>query len=152
MQARMKNPAAVLPAAMAPVQELFKAARTGGVPETTLGLVHLRASQINGCGPCVESGVRTARKSGESDERMGLLVAWRETPYFTDAERAALALTEAATRLADRTDPVPDQIWEEATRHYDEAGLAAIVLMAAVTNLSNRLNVTTRQPAGQKWG
>ncbi|WP_310707657.1 carboxymuconolactone decarboxylase family protein [Nonomuraea sp. 3-1Str] len=152
MQARMKNPAVVLSAAMAPVQELFKAARTGGVPETTLGLVHLRASQINGCGPCVESGVRTARKSGESDERMGLLVAWRETPYFTDAERAALALTEAATRLADRTDPVPDQIWEEATRHYDEAGLAAIVLMAAVTNLSNRLNVTTRQPAGQKWG
>ncbi|MDR8407937.1 carboxymuconolactone decarboxylase family protein [Nonomuraea sp. 3-1Str] len=148
----MKNPAVVLSAAMAPVQELFKAARTGGVPETTLGLVHLRASQINGCGPCVESGVRTARKSGESDERMGLLVAWRETPYFTDAERAALALTEAATRLADRTDPVPDQIWEEATRHYDEAGLAAIVLMAAVTNLSNRLNVTTRQPAGQKWG
>ncbi|MEU4542106.1 carboxymuconolactone decarboxylase family protein [Nonomuraea dietziae] len=148
----MKNPAVVLSAAMTPIQELFKAARTAGVPETTLGLVHLRASQINGCGPCVESGVRTARKSGESDERMGLVVAWRETPYFTDAERAALALTEAATRLADRTDPVPDEIWEEAARHYDEAGLAGIVLMAAVTNLSNRLNVTTRQSAGQKWG
>ncbi|MER6578423.1 carboxymuconolactone decarboxylase family protein [Nonomuraea sp. NPDC001023] len=152
MQTRMKNPAAVLPAAMAPVQELFKAARTGGVPETTLGLVHLRASQINGCGPCVESGVRSARKSGESDERTGLVVAWRETPYFTDAERAALALTEAATRLADRSDPVPDDIWDEAARHYDEAGLAAIILMVAVTNLSNRLNVTTRQLAGQKWG
>ncbi|GAA2300044.1 carboxymuconolactone decarboxylase family protein [Nonomuraea roseoviolacea subsp. roseoviolacea] len=152
MQTRMKNPAVVLPAAMAPIQELFKAARTGGVPETTLGLVHLRASQINGCGPCVESGVRSARKSGESDERTGLVVAWRETPYFTDAERAALALTEAATRLADRSDPVPDDIWDEAARHYDEAGLAAIILMAAVTNLSNRLNVTTRQLAGQKWG
>ncbi|MEU1720372.1 carboxymuconolactone decarboxylase family protein [Actinomadura sp. ATCC 39365] len=152
MQTRMKNPAAVLPTAMAPIQELFKAARTGGVPETTLGLVHLRASQINGCGPCVESGVRSARKSGESDERTGLVVAWRETPYFTDAERAALALTEAATRLADRSDPVPDDVWDEAARHYDEAGLAAIILMAAVTNLSNRLNVTTRQLAGQKWG
>ncbi|MFF4189757.1 carboxymuconolactone decarboxylase family protein [Nonomuraea sp. NPDC001831] len=152
MQTRMKNPAAVLPAAMAPIQELFKAARTGGVPETTLGLVHLRASQINGCGPCVESGVRSARKSGESDERTGLVVAWRETPYFTDAERAALALTEAATRLADRSDPVPDDIWDEAARHYDEAGLAAIILMVAVTNLANRLNVTTRQLAGQKWG
>ncbi|GGT44419.1 carboxymuconolactone decarboxylase family protein [Nonomuraea spiralis] len=152
MQTRMKNPAAVLPTAMAPIQELFKAARTGGVPETTLGLVHLRASQINGCGPCVESGVRSARKSGESDERTGLVVAWRETPYFTDAERAALALTEAATRLADRSDPVPDDIWDEAARHYDETGLAAIILMAAVTNLSNRLNVTTRQLAGQKWG
>ncbi|MGW4664886.1 carboxymuconolactone decarboxylase family protein [Streptosporangium sandarakinum] len=152
MQTRMKNPAVVLPTAMAPIQELFKAARTGGVPETTLGLVHLRASQINGCGPCVESGVRSARKSGESDERTGLVVAWRETPYFTDAERAALALTEAATRLADRSDPVPDDIWDEAARHYDEAGLAAIILMAAVTNLSNRLNVTTRQLAGQKWG
>ncbi|NUP81150.1 MAG: carboxymuconolactone decarboxylase family protein [Nonomuraea sp.] len=152
MQSRMRNPAVVLPAAAAPVQELFKAARTGGVPEATLGLVHLRASQINGCGPCVESGVRTARKSGESDERTGLVVAWRETPYFTGAERAALALTEAATRLADRADPVPDQVWEEAARHYDEAGLAAIVLMAAVTNLVNRLNVVTRQPAGQKWG
>ncbi|MGW0061699.1 carboxymuconolactone decarboxylase family protein [Streptosporangium sandarakinum] len=84
--------------------------------------------------------------------RTGLVVAWRETPYFTDAERAALALTEAATRLADRSDPVPDDIWDEAARHYDEAGLAAIILMAAVTNLSNRLNVTTRQLAGQKWG
>ncbi|MGW2160383.1 carboxymuconolactone decarboxylase family protein [Nonomuraea sp. NPDC001699] len=152
MQTRMKNPAAVLPTAMAPIQELFKAARTGGVPETTLGLVHLRASQINGCGPCVESGVRSARKSGESDERTGLVAAWRETPYFTDAERAALALTEAATRLADRSDPVPDDIWDEVARHYDEAGLAAIILMAAVTNLANRLNVTTRQLAGQKWG
>ncbi|MFI7416523.1 carboxymuconolactone decarboxylase family protein [Nonomuraea sp. NPDC049684] len=152
MQTRMKNPAVVLPTAMAPIQELFRAARTGGVPESTLGLVHLRASQINGCGPCVESGVRAARKLGESDERTGSVVAWRETPYFTDAERAALALTEAATRLADRSDPVPDDVWDEAARHYDEAGLAAIILMAAVTNLSNRLNVTTRQLAGQKWG
>ncbi|MEV8438663.1 carboxymuconolactone decarboxylase family protein [Actinosynnema sp. NPDC051121] len=148
----MKNPAVVLPAAMAPIQELFEATRTGGAPETTLGLVHLRAGQINGCGPCVESGVRSARRSGKSDERTGLVVAWRETPYFTDAERAAPALTEAATRLADRSDPVPDDIWDEAARHYDEAGPAAIILMAAVTNLSNRLNVTTRQLAGQKWG
>ena len=76
----------------------------------------------------------------------------RDTPYFTDAERAALALTEAITRLADRPDPVPDEIWDEAARHYDEQGLAALILMIATTNLFNRLNATTRQVAGsQSW-
>ena len=73
------------------------------------------------------------------------MAAWREAPYFTDAERAALALTEAVTRLSDRADPVPDEIWDEAARHYDERGLAALILMIATTNVFNRLNVTTRQ-------
>ena len=151
MQARMGNPAMILPDAMQVIQALLKATRKGGVPSATLELVHLRASQINGCGGCVDAGARSARKAGETDERLFAVVAWRETPYFTDAERAALALAEAATRLADRADPVPDAIWDEATRHYDEQGLAAIVLMIATTNLFNRLNVTTRQVAGA-WG
>jgi AhpD family alkylhydroperoxidase len=151
MQARMKNPATVLPDAMQAIQGLIKATRKGGVPSATLELVHLRASQINGCSACVDGGARNARKAGETDERLFAVAAWRETTYFTDAERAALALTEAATRLADRADPVPDAIWDEATRHYDERGLAAIVLTIATTNFFNRLNATTRQVAGA-WG
>jgi len=148
MSQRMSNPAQVLPEAMQPILALFKATKKGGVPEATLELVHLRASQINGCGACVDSGARNAKKAGESDERLFAVAAWRETPYFTDAERAALALTEAATRLADRADAVPDAIWDDAATHYDEKGLAAITLMIAVTNLFNRLNATTKQQAG----
>jgi AhpD family alkylhydroperoxidase len=129
----------------------MKAVYGGGVPQATLGLVHLRASQINGCSPCVDGGVKSARKAGETEDRLATVAAWREAPYFTDAERAALALAEAATRLADRPDPVPDQVWDAAAAHYDEKGLAAIVLMIAMTNLFNRLNVTTRQVAGA-WG
>ena len=151
MQARMKNPATILPDAMQPIQNLFKVTSQGGVPPATLELVHLRASQINGCSACVDSGARGAKKAGETDERLFAVVAWREAPYFTDAERAALALTEAATRLADRADPVPDEIWDAAAAHYDEQGLAAIVLMIALTNLFNRINATTRQVAGA-WG
>ena len=151
MTARMKNPAMVIADAMPAVMALYKATRKGGVPPQTLELVHLRASQINGCSPCVESGARAAKKAGETDERLWSVAAWRESPYFTDAERAALALAEAATRLNDRTDPVPDEVWDAAADHYDEQELASIVLMIATTNLFNRLNVTTRQPAGQAW-
>jgi AhpD family alkylhydroperoxidase len=151
MEARMKNPAMVLPGAMEPIQALFKAIHSGGVDPATLELVHLRASQINGCSACVDSGAKAGRKAGETEERLAAVVAWREAPYFSDAERAALALAEAATRLADRPDPVPDQVWDAAADHYDEKQLAAIVLMIAVTNLFNRLNATTRQVAGA-WG
>ncbi|AUH39560.1 MULTISPECIES: carboxymuconolactone decarboxylase family protein [unclassified Streptomyces] len=151
MESRIKNPAVILPDAMQPIQDAFKAAFGGSVPKATLDLVHLRASQINGCSTCVDSGSRNARKSGETDERLAAVAAWREAPYFTDAERAALALTEAATRLADRSDPVPDELWDEVAEHYDEKGLAALVLMIGVTNLFNRLNVATRQVAGA-WG
>jgi AhpD family alkylhydroperoxidase len=150
MQARMKNPAMVL-GAMEPFQALFKATYAGGVEQATLELVHLRVSQINGCSACVDSGAKSARKAGETDERLATVAAWRETPYFSDAERAALALAEAATRLADRPDPVPDPIWDAAADYYDEKGLAAIVLMIGITNLFNRLNATTRQVAGA-WG
>jgi AhpD family alkylhydroperoxidase len=113
--------------------------------------VHLRVSQINGCGPCVDGGWRTSRKAGVTDERIFAVAAWRETPYYTEAERAALALAEAVTRLSDRADPVPDEIWDAAARLYDERGLAALILMIATTNLFNRLNVSTRQQAGA-WG
>jgi AhpD family alkylhydroperoxidase len=111
MQARMSNPVTILPDANEGIQSLLKAAYKGSVPRTVLGLVHLRASQINGCSFCVDAGGRSAKKEGETDERLFAVAAWRESPYFTDAERAALALTEAATRLADRPDPVPDEIW-----------------------------------------
>ena len=152
MQPRMKNPATILSDATTGIQTLAKAIQKGGVPQTVLELVHLRASQINGCSFCVDSGARSAKRAGETDERLFAVAAWRESPYFTDAERAALALAEAVTRLADRSDPVPDEIWEEATRHYDEKGLAAIILMIAMTNLFNRVNVTVKQVAGQqKW-
>jgi AhpD family alkylhydroperoxidase len=147
----MSNPAAVLPGAMQAVLNLFKASKQGGVAETTMELVHLRVSQINGCSACVDSGAKQARKAGETDERLFAVAAWREAPYFTDAERAALALAESATRLADRPDAVPDEIWDAAAKHYDEPGLASLILMIATTNLFNRLNATTRQVAGA-WG
>lgn len=114
MEARMKNPAAIIPAAMKPIMELMKAAQSQGVPQELLELVHLRVSQINGCSPCVDSGLKSLRKLGESDERIGLVSAWREAPYYTDAERAALELAEASTRLADRADAVSDVVWDNA--------------------------------------
>lgn len=144
MEARMKNPAAVIPGAWQAVLNLNKASDSGGVPEDTMELVHLRVSQINGCSACVAS----AANSKQSAERMTTVAAWREAPYFTDAERAALALAEAATRLADSTDPVPDAIWDEATTYYDEQGMAALLLKIAVTNVFNRLNRVTRQVPG----
>jgi AhpD family alkylhydroperoxidase len=148
MQARMKNPAMIISDALPAIQAVFQATKNGGVPEATLELVHLRVSQLNGCSACVDSGARSARKAGESEERLWALSAWREAPYFTDAERAALALAEAATRLSDRADPVPDEVWQPAVRHYGEEQLAALILMIAVTNLFNRLNATTKQVAG----
>jgi len=151
VQARMKHPAAIIPDAMKAIQALNAATQQGGVPPATLGLVHLRASQINGCSFCCDSGSCHAKAAGETDERLFSVAAWREAPYFTGAERAALALTEAVTRLSDRADPVPDEIWDEAARHYDERGLAALLLMIATTNVFNRLNVATRQVAGA-WG
>jgi AhpD family alkylhydroperoxidase len=151
IQARMTNPAFVVPDAMQALQALGKAVQKGGVPAKTIELVNLRASQINGCGVCAVQHPRIAKKLGETDERLFAVAAWREAPYFTDAERAALALTEAATRLSDRADPVPDEIWDEAARHYDEQALAALVLNIASINVWNRLNVTTRQVAGQEW-
>lgn len=151
MQERMRNPAVIIPAAMQAIQALAASTHEKGVPDETLALVHLRASQINGCSSCVQSGTAGARKAGESEDRLATVAAWRDAPYFTDSERAALALTEAVTRLADRPDPVPDEIWNEVARHYDEEGFAALLLSIATTNVFNRLNLPTRQVAGA-WG
>ncbi|HEY6295858.1 MAG TPA: carboxymuconolactone decarboxylase family protein [Streptosporangiaceae bacterium] len=151
IEPRMKNAAALLPGSVEAVQALMESVRQGGVPETTLELVHLRASQINGCSFCVDAGWRGGQKKGVAPEKLFAVAAWREAAYFTKAERAALALAEAVTRLSDRPDPVPDEIFDEAARHYDEKQLAAIILWIATTNVFNRINVTVRQPAGS-WG
>ncbi|MEI5101595.1 carboxymuconolactone decarboxylase family protein [Streptomyces sp. PmtG] len=150
MNARMDNPAQVLDATPA-LLDLVKAANKGGVPQEILDLVHLRASQINGCSFCVIGGALQAKKRSETDERLFAVAAWREAPYFSDAERAALALAEAGTRLADSSDPVPDDVWIAAARHFDEKQLASIVLWIGITNLFNRLNTLTKQPGGQTW-
>ncbi|MGX7728943.1 carboxymuconolactone decarboxylase family protein [Rhodococcus sp. 2H158] len=151
MKARMTNPALVLPDAVTALQALGNAADGGGLPARTTHLVHLRASQINGCSVCVDMHPRLAKKDGETDKRLFAVAAWREAPYFTDAERAALALTEAVTRLADRPDPVPDDVWDEAARHYDEPQLAALILQISLINVWNRLNATVKQVAGAEW-
>jgi AhpD family alkylhydroperoxidase len=151
MQPRMTQPAFVVPGAMEALQALDKTLYQADVPKETHHLVHLRASQINGCSVCVDMHARDLRKAGESDERIFAVAAWRETPYYTDAERAALALAEAMTRLSDRSDPVPDPVWDEAARHYDEHALAALTLSIATVNVWNRLNATTGQVAGAAW-
>ncbi len=147
MQARMTHPAMIVPRAMEALLALGKSAKHDGLPETTALLVQLRASQINGCSYCVVMHARELKHAGETDERLSAVAAWREAPYFTDAERAALALTEAATRLSDRPDPVPDEIWDEAARRYDEPALAALIIQIATINVWNRLSVTIRHVA-----
>jgi AhpD family alkylhydroperoxidase len=147
MQARMNHPALVVPDAMKALHAL-SATTQQALPQKLLELVHLRASQINGCSACVDMHPKIARKAGETDERLFSVAAWRDTPYFTEGERAALALTEAMTRLSDRADPVPDAIWNDAAKHYDEAELANLLLAIASINVWNRLNVAVRQPAG----
>lgn len=142
---------ALLPDTQKAVQTLYDSAHQSGAPATVLHLVHLRASQINGCSACVASGAKEMRKAGETDERLDTVSAWRETPYFTEAERAALALTEAATRLADNSIGVPDDVWEAAKAHFDETAMAGIVLWIATTNFFNRLNATLHHPAGAPW-
>jgi AhpD family alkylhydroperoxidase len=147
--ARLKHPAYLLPGVMEALQSLGGAVTKAGVDPRLVELISLRASQINGCSVCVDGHPRIARKLGETDERLFAVSAWRDAPYFTAAERAALALTEAVTRLDDRPDPVPDEVWDEAARHYDETALAGLVLAIAGINVWNRLNVATRQPAGE---
>lgn len=149
LKARMNSPVVVIPDAMKAMFALGAAGDQGGVPHATKLLVVLRASQINGCSVCVDMHAREMRRIKESDERIFGVGAWRDAPYYTDAERAALDLTEALTRIADRPDPVPDAVWDEAARHYDEKGLAALVLIISSINVWNRLNVATRQIAGE---
>ncbi|MDV2476363.1 carboxymuconolactone decarboxylase family protein [Rhodococcus zopfii] len=148
MQSRMKNPAMVLPTAMQAILALGRSTDSVDIPARTLHLMHLRASQINGCGVCVDLHPRLALKDGETTERLFAVAAWRESPYFTDEERAALALTEAVTRLADRPDPVPDDVWDAAADLYTEEQLAALIVQIATINVWNRVNASVRQVAG----
>jgi AhpD family alkylhydroperoxidase len=150
LQARMTNPAALLPGVGEAIGGLVSAAHLGGLPEHLHDLVHLRVSLINGCASCVYAGTTQARAAGETDDRLATVGVWREAPWFTDAERAALDLAEHVTRLADRGD-VPDPVWTEATRHFDEPALAALLLWIATSNLFNRMNVPIRHVAGTGW-
>ncbi len=153
MQPRMTNPAVHVPGVLEALQALStaanSAARRAGLPQSTVDLVSLRASQINGCAVCLDMHTRAAKKAGEDDARLFTLAAWRDAPYFSGAERAALALTEAGTRLADRSDAVPADVYAEAAAHYDEQALAALVVHIAAINTWNRLNVITGQVAGE---
>jgi AhpD family alkylhydroperoxidase len=149
IEPRLTNPAGAIPEALEGIQKLIVAVHKGRLPLSVLELTHMRASQINGCSSCIEGTIRHAHKTGEElDERLLMVAAWRHSSQFTDAERAALELTEEMTRLADRSDPVPDETWARAAQHYDDKALAALVLHVALVNLFNRLNVSTRQPAG----
>jgi AhpD family alkylhydroperoxidase len=151
MEPRIPHPVFTLPGALEALQAAGKAAIRSGLSPELIEMVNLRASQINGCGVCVDLHARALTKGGISDERLWSVAAWREAPYYSDAERAALALAEAMTRIADRAEGVPDDVWDEAARHYDEQALAALTLSIASVNLWNRLNAATRQMAGAAW-
>lgn len=147
MQARMNHPVMVLPKIMHNLVSLNEISKQSGLPLGIIHMVHLRASQINGCSFCVEMHSREMKESGKTDERLFTVAAWREAPYFSDAERAALAMTEALCRISDNPDPVPDELWDEAARHYNETELSGLILAIASINVWNRLNVAIRQPA-----
>jgi len=149
LQARIKNPAMTISGALEALLKLGAAAQHAGIPKTTHALMHVRASQINGCGVCLDMHSRELVHVGATNERIFTVAAWRGAPYFSDAERAALELTEVVTRLADHPDPVPDDVWNEAARHYDEAQLAALLVSIATINAWNRLMVATKQPSGE---
>ncbi|GAA1110656.1 carboxymuconolactone decarboxylase family protein [Kitasatospora arboriphila] len=149
----MRNPAFVLPDAMKGIGSIIKAVGQGGITHELQEIVALRASQLNGCSACVHAHVQNLRKAGESEDRIAAVAAWREAPFYTDAERAALELAERATRLADRSmDAVPDELWDRLRGHYDEEQLSALILLIGVTNFFNRLNSVVREPAGTSWG
>ncbi|HYT92240.1 MAG TPA: carboxymuconolactone decarboxylase family protein [Gemmataceae bacterium] len=148
---RMPNPATLIPEAMEALIAVNKSIQRAGVDGKLLALTHLRASQINGCSPCVAGGAVQSRHHGATEKQVYAVAAWRETPWFSEEERATLALTEAVTRLADNPNPVPDEVWDVAAKHFDQKELAALLLNIAITNAFNRLNAPTRQQAGGKW-
>jgi AhpD family alkylhydroperoxidase len=149
-KSRLKNPAMIIPEAMGPLQALGQLlGQMKGEPARALSLAMLRASQLNGCALCLDGSCRLLRGLGETEERLFAVSAWRESTRFTAPERAALALAEAMTRLSDRSDPVPDAVWDEAARHFNERELSFLVLGIALQNLYNRINVTTRQVAAE---
>jgi AhpD family alkylhydroperoxidase len=126
------------------------------LPAATQELVKIRASQINGCSYCTDMHTKDAEHAGETSVRLNLVAAWREATVFTDAERAALELTEQGTRIADAAGGVTDEAWTNAAKHYDDDQLAALVSLIAIINTYNRMNVIIQQPAGDyqpgQWG
>jgi AhpD family alkylhydroperoxidase len=148
MQARMNHPVLVLPEAMAALQAMKASVDQSGLPDAIAALAELRASQINGCSVCVDMHAKLMQRAGETSERIIAVAAWREAPYFTEAERSALALAEAVTRMADRPDAVPDEVWAEAAGHFDEKAMSGLLLAIANINVWNRLNAAIRQPVG----
>ncbi|TQL66753.1 AhpD family alkylhydroperoxidase [Nocardioides albertanoniae] len=152
MSNRMKNPIEVIPQSLKGVGNLIAAVTEGGLPETTTELVAIRVSQINGCAACLQGHYTRLDAIGLSIQKVIGVAAFRESPFFDEAEKAALALAEAVTRLADADDAVPDELWREVTKHYDEKQTAALVLCIATHNLFNRVNVTVREdPSTAKW-
>jgi AhpD family alkylhydroperoxidase len=153
MQPRIENPAQKVPGAMEALLSVANVAKVAatkaGVPLGTVDLVETRVSQLNGCAVCLDMHTRAATRHGITDEQLHTLAAWRDSPYFDEPQRAALALAEAGTRLADRPDAVPDDVWGVAAKHFDEAAMAALVLNIALINTWNRLNVMTGQVAGE---
>ncbi|MBB6347126.1 carboxymuconolactone decarboxylase family protein [Nonomuraea muscovyensis] len=133
-----------------------KVVSDSSLPAATQELVKIRASQINGCAYCTDMHTKDAAHAGETSVRLNLVAAWRETTVFTDAERAALELTEQGTRIADAAGGVSDEVWANAAKHYDEDQLAALVSLIALINAYNRMNVIIQQPAGDyqpgQWG
>ncbi|MDL9980940.1 carboxymuconolactone decarboxylase family protein [Microbacterium sp. ASV49] len=150
LKARMPHPAFLVEGAMDALAGLSKSARSAGVPESINHLVTLRASQINGCSWCTVEHAAELRADGASEARIAAVAAWREAPYFTARERAALALTEALTRCADRPDPVSDELWAEVSALFGNREIAALLLEIGAINVWNRLNAAIRQPAGQR--
>lgn len=148
MQPRIKSPVFTLAGSREALLSISKSVESSGVSRAVLELVNVRIGQINGCSVCVDMHCRALRKLGESDARIFNIGAWREAPYYSEPERAALALAENATRLCDRCDAVPDDIWQEAARHFSEQALSGLVMAIALSNLWNRLNVPTRQVSG----
>ncbi|MFF5172824.1 carboxymuconolactone decarboxylase family protein [Micromonospora sp. NPDC000089] len=118
------------------------------LPASTQELVSLRASQINGCGWCIDMHVKEALAAGESAVRLSLVAAWRESTVFTEAEQAALALAEEGTRLADAATGVSDETWELVRKHYDDDQIGALVCLVALINAANRLAVIVHQKGG----
>jgi uncharacterized peroxidase-related enzyme len=152
MTARMTNPATILPQAIKAVPHLFGAMEQGGLSASLREILALRVSQINGCAACVHAHAKALKADEEGDDRISTVAVWRESPFFSDAERAALELAEYATRLADsRGAAVPDSVWDAAADNFDEKELAAIILLVATTNFFNRINVTIQEPAGTTW-
>lgn len=142
----------IAPDALTGIQHINKAIRESGVPQELVEFAGLRASQINGCSACVYGHTANLRKAGVGDEKIDTVAVWRESPYFSDTERAILRLAERVSRLADRSEEsVPDELWDELNDHLDDKSVATVVLAIALTNFFNRLNTTYRTPAGTTW-